>query len=253
VPSRRAGFRRGWSRVARSGQGDRAAGGTRPPRSKRSRSTVRQGGRRFAARISNTRHGLADPFGVMRPIHPSQLGVGAVRLAKRKGPKVRRLTAGGSRIRPDLLWRRLDPEPLSYAAGARSSNDLGLASAASISSIERPFARQRAVASTQVLASTPTTMIFSMPRCWSWKVRRALMGCPPENSGSQETPRWREPDSNRWSLAERPVLTRVSKKSAEQQLDAKDEAWPTGRQRSQAVLPFTRARNLTSPQRPTVG
>jgi hypothetical protein len=72
-------------------------------------------------------------------------------------------------------------------------------------------------------------------------------------SGSQETRRWREPDSNRWSLAERPVLGRVSKKSVEQQLDAKDEAWPTGRQRSQAVLPFTRARNLTSPQRPTVG
>jgi hypothetical protein len=41
--------------------------------------------------------------------------------------------------RPDFLWRRLDPEPLSYAAGARSSNDAGLASAASISSIERPL------------------------------------------------------------------------------------------------------------------
>ena len=51
----------------------------------------------------------------------------------------------------------------------------------------------------------------------------------------------------------RPALGRVSKKSVEQQLDAKDEAWPTGRQRSQAMLPFTRARNLTSPQRPTVG
>jgi hypothetical protein len=63
----------------------------------------------------------------------------------------------------------------------------------------------------------------------------------------------REPDSNRWSLAERPALGRVSKKSDEQQLDAKDEAWPTGRQRSQAMLPFTRARNLTSPQCPTVG
>jgi hypothetical protein len=67
------------------------------------------------------------------------------------------------------------------------------------------------------------------------------------------TRRWREPDSNRWSLAERSVLGRVSKKSVEQQLDAKDEAGPTGRQRSQAMRPFTRARNLTSPQRPIVG
>jgi hypothetical protein len=65
-------------------------------------------------------------------------------------------------------------------------------------------------------------------------------------------PPW-EPDSNRWSLAERPALGRVSKKSVEQQLDAKDEAWPKGRQRSQAMLPFTRARNLKSPQCPTVG
>jgi len=44
-----------------------------------------------------------------------------------------------------------------------------------------------------------------------------------------------------------------AKKSVERQLDAKNEAWPTARQRSQAMLPFTRARNLTSPQCPTVG
>ena len=50
-----------------------------------------------------------------------------------------------------------------------------------------------------------------------------------------QTPRWRETDSNPWSLAERPALGRVSKKkSVEHQLDAKDEAWPTGRQRNQA-------------------
>ena len=78
-------------------------------------------------------------------------------------------------------------------------------------------------------------------------------GIRPRKSGSQLTPRWRETDSNPWSLAERPALGRVSKKSVEHQLDAKDEAWPTARQRSQAMLPFTRARNLTSPQRPTVG
>jgi hypothetical protein len=41
---------------------------------------------------------------------------------------------------------------------------------------------------------------------------------------SSQTRRCRKPDSNRWSLAERPALGRVSKKSVEQQLDAKDEA-----------------------------
>jgi hypothetical protein len=48
-------------------------------------------------------------------------------------------------------------------------------------------------------------------------------------------------------------LSPSEQKSVEQQLDAKDEAWPTGRQRSQAMLPFTRARNLTSPQPRNVG
>jgi hypothetical protein len=57
----------------------------------------------------------------------------------------------------------------------------------------------------------PTTMIFSMPRCWSWKVRRALIGCPPENSGSQETRRWREMDSNlRFPNRSAPVFETVS-------------------------------------------
>ena len=50
-----------------------------------------------------------------------------------------------------------------------------------------------------------------------------------------------------------PPWAGCAKKSVERQLDAKDEARPTGRQRSQAMLPFTRARNLTSPQRRTVG
>src|SRR4029077_17034549 len=92
------------------------------------------------------------------------------------------------------------------------------------------------------------------PRAFSRPLaRRAWSRAPSPALGSQRTLRWTEPDSNRWSLAERPVFGRASKKSVAQQLDAKDEAWPTGRQRSQAMLPFTRARNLTSPQRPTVG
>ena len=37
-------------------------------------------------------------------------------------------------------------------------------------------------------------------------------GIRPRKSGSQLTPRWRETDSNPWSLAERPALGRVSKK-----------------------------------------
>jgi hypothetical protein len=37
--------------------------------------------------------------------------------------------------------------------------------------------------------------LVSAPCCWACS-GRALMGCPPENSGSQETPRWRGMDSN---------------------------------------------------------
>src|SRR5215831_3356393 len=46
-----------------------------------------------------------------------------------------------------------------------------------------------------------------------------------------------EADSNCWSLYGSRVFDRVQK-SVEQLLDAKDEAWPIGRQKSQAVLPF---------------
>ena len=66
----------------------------------------------------------------------------------------------------------------------------------------------------------------------------------------RQTGCWREPDSNRWSLAERPALGRVSKKSVEQQLDAKDEAWPTGRQRSQSHAPFYESAEPNIPAAP---
>jgi hypothetical protein len=43
---------------------------------------------------------------------------------------------------------------------------------------------------------------------------------------------------------------RVSKKSVEQQLDAKDEAWPTGRQRSQSHAPFYESAEPNIPAAP---
>jgi len=69
---------------------------------------------------------------------------------------------------------------------------------------------------------------------------------------SLQTPRWRETDSNPGPSPKGPALGRVSKKSVEHQLDAKDEAWPTGRQRNQA-RPFYESAEPDIPAAPCLG
>jgi hypothetical protein len=78
-------------------------------------------------------------------------------------------------------------------------------------------------------------------------------GDAPRRPGSHVTRRWRETDSNRWSLAARPAFGRRAKKASSGSSTPSTRLGPQGDRGAKPCSPFTRVQSLTSPQRRTVG